>query len=395
MSHLPPELWLAIFRFATTTELTASLLATSYRSFDYPTNGFIDDSLKVKYAIVHVCRSWRDLASSMLYEDVLVLTEYASILRHILKGHSEDDGAGHRHRVRRLCLPYSASVPQMSTRYPTDAVSILQMCPSLEVLVRPNMAYGSRGEAQMFEYEAEPCPPLPSLKRLDWWHRNDAARTGGINCLTDVLQAAPNLTYLSLEGEVGLSLMQLHTTVTLPALTTLHVRRVNSLFMLQISKWYLPSLRHIILDGYTNVYMVQSIARSFGEQIWTMELGKSLRFYMDDAVHPILEGCPNLKELNYRLFFTRNPTPPATPHASLSTVGLHGATNLFFEHHEHELWAHLERHLEAFCSPSYPALRQILLHGDWGSILGDPRYQHSAQVQKLKERGCSVDVCHY
>jgi len=390
--RLPPELWISIFRYATVTHLTPSLSTTIYTPFLPTTEGITDKSLKVKCTINRVCRLWRNLAIDLLYEDVLVLNEHVQDLRRVLEGQADGENE-HTRRVRRLCMPYSSSVPQMASAYPTDALSILRACPSLEVLARPNPVYGSRGEAQLFEYPAEPCPPLTSLKRLDWWHRNDAARTGGINCLIDVLQAAPNITYLSIEGEMGLSLMQLASIIELNALTTIHLRRVNTLFILQISKWHLPSLQHVILDGYTNVHMLQSIARSFGSQMRTLELGKSLKFLISDSLHPVLDACSALKELNYYVFFTRPPSVSPEPHPSLTTVRLHSAINLLLLENDDSYWSHINLHFAAFCSPSFPALKRVLLHGSWSFILDHPQCLPS--MQKLIQRGCSVEeVCY-
>ena len=387
MSRLPPELWLLIFRHAATTNLTSSLVATTYLPFHAVTQDFVDHSLKVKHTIVQVCRMWRDLGTGLLYEDLLVRSEHARGLRDTMEKLQRDE-SGHMHRVRRVCLPYSSSVPQMAIAYPTDAMMILKSCSSLEVLVRPNMLYGSRGEAMLFDYQAEDCPPLPSLKRLDWWHRNDAARTEGINCLPHVLRETPNLTYLSLEGEVGLSLMQLNIIISLPKLTTLHFRRINMLFILQISKWDLPTLRTIVLDGFTDQHMLYAITQYFGKQLRTLEFGMSLKFFAIDALLPLLTLCRLLEEVNYYVFFTKFPDELAIPHPSLTTVGLHGAHNAIYHGHPQELWYHAERHFDHFCSSFFPALKKVILYGDWRLIINDPRYP--AWVEKFKSRGCTV-----
>ncbi|THH20976.1 hypothetical protein EUX98_g8473 [Antrodiella citrinella] len=390
---LPPELWLIIFRHATVTRFTASLSSTTYIPFlSISESIVIDEALQTKYVIIRVCRLWRDLAIDLLYEDVVVLREYATGLRGALEDHAATD-IGHRSRVRRVCLPYSSTVPQMATAYPTDVLGILKDCPSLEVLVRPNLIYGSRGEAQLFEYQAEECPPLNSLKRVDWSHRNDAARTGGINSLADVLLAAPNVTFLSIEGQVGLNLMRPNSTVVLNALTTLHFRHVNMLFTLLITKWQLPSLRHIILDGCTDIYMLQSIAQSFGHQIQTLELGKSLKFYANDALHPVLESCPVLEEISYYVCFTKVPDSLPKPHRSLHTVRLHSAINLLLLVDEDMYWSHVDAHFHTFCSTtSYPTLSRVVLYGSWSPILD--HLQNLPGMQKLKKRGCIVEVFH-
>ncbi|TCD66006.1 hypothetical protein EIP91_001906 [Steccherinum ochraceum] len=374
MVSLPPELWLAIFRHAVTTGLTASLFSTTYQPFEVTSETSTDHSLKVKLTIIRVCKLWRDLAISLLYEDLLVLHEYSGDLRRALERRMDEE-ATEGSRSRRVCLPYSSTVPQMATKYPTDAVTILTRCPSLEVLSRPSMVYGSQGEFELFEYAAEDCPPLPSLKRLDWWHRNDAARSGGVNCLVDVLQAAPNITYLSLEGELGLSVMQLNSEIVLAGLTTLRLRRVNMLFILQISKWSFPSLETVILDGYTNTFMLQNVGSAFGGRLKRLELGRSLRFYINDVLSHIFEWCPTLEEINYYAYFTYAPDLLPAPHQHLTAVGLHGVKNPIFMDHEPHHWHHLEAHFATYCvAESYLALRTIRLHGDWQHVFSHPEY---------------------
>ena len=325
----------------------------------------------------------------LLYEDVIIFSKHASFIRKTLEGVGDDEFR-QRVRVRRVCLPYSSSVPQMATAYPTDAISILASCPSLEVLVRPMLMRGDPGEAQLFQYLAEPCPPLTSLKRLDWWHRNEAAKTGGINSLVDVLKAAPNLNYLSLEGEVWMYAMQLNTTITLRHLTTLHLRCVNILFVLQLSKWSFPSLRNVILDRFIHDSMPETIGQSFGSHIRTLELGKSLKFYTHDALRPILHACPHLEEVNYYVFFTARFNALQEPYGTLTTIGLHGAHNPIFDGYTDELWTHLEHHLSIWCSSFYPNLAKLVLYGDWRYILNHPRY--AVWEQKWKEMRLLVEV---
>lgn len=143
MLFLPPELWLAIFRHAVTTGLTASLFSTTYKPFGVISETSTDHSLKVKLTIICVCKLWRDLAMSLLYEDVLVLSEHSGAMREAIERRIYEEyteGRGMR-GPRRVCLPYSSTVPQMATKYPTDGVTILTKCSSLEVLSRPRRGW--------------------------------------------------------------------------------------------------------------------------------------------------------------------------------------------------------------------------------------------------------------
>ena len=262
---------------------------------------------------------------------------------------------------------------------------MLKACPQLEVLVRP---IPSRMEELRFELPAEECPRLESLKRLDWWHHNDAARSGGVNALSDVLRAAPNLQYLSLGGDLWLSLL-VRTPITLPSLTTLRIRRMNVLFLQQICRWSLPSLQHVIIDTHSNHALLEGFWSTFGDQVKTLELGKSLKFYVCDMVYYILANCGNLEELCYYVQFTSPPRLPAEQHGALHTVRLHAAENGFFADETNNFWGHLEEHFALYAGPQLTSLKRVVLHGDWDAIRSDARF--APIVQQVLDRGCAVE----
>ncbi|THG99964.1 hypothetical protein EW026_g2492 [Hermanssonia centrifuga] len=266
-----------------------------------------------------------------------------------------------------------------------QAAALLKVCPQLEVLVRPIPALQ---DELRFELPGEECPPLTSLKRLDWWHHNDAARCGGVNALTDVLHAAPNLQYLSLGGDMWLNLLQ-RKPIELPSLSTLRIRRMNVLFLHQICRWSLPSLGHVIIDTYTNHRLFDDFWSTFGDQIKSLELGRSLKFYVLDMVYHVLANCPNLEELNYYVQFTASPHLPLDRHISLTTVRLHAAPNSFFTEGGNAYWEHIGEHFSAFCQPLFPALKRFVLHGDWEAVRWDSRFR--LLTQKLKDRGCIIE----
>jgi hypothetical protein len=131
-----------------------------------------------------------------------------------------------------------------TTIQPLFSVAILKRCPELEVLVRP--APESVGNL-CFEFRAEGLP-LTSLKRLEWWYINDAARSGGINSLDGVLSGTPNLQYLSIGGELRTCQLQLKVP-HLPLLSTLRLQWMNGLFVRQLCWWSLPTLAHVVVDS--------------------------------------------------------------------------------------------------------------------------------------------------
>jgi len=383
---LPVELWLHIFRLSTITPLTHRLRAITYHPFQtIPLIAAQDDAeaVKTKLALVRVCKAWRALAIDLLYEDIWMGSP--GKLPKLLAGLDGDDlDFPDRGRwIRRASLPYTSSATL--TPRPLEAVKILEHCPRLEVLVR--VGPFRPDEDLRFEFPAE-CPPLPSLKRLDWWHVNDAARSGGINSVGDVLHAAPNLEYLSLGGYVKFVHLQ-RSTINLPVLTTLRILRLNVLFVQQTTQWSMPSLRCLVIDTVEDIGILEPFWDAFGAQIRTVELGHSLSYYVYDTLSYILPGCPNLEVLNYYVHFTAIPSSFSDTFYSLKTVGLHAHPNLLLPPESTEYWRRIQDHIAMLCRPSFPSLKTVILYGDWDAVIEDIRYPFL--IQSLLDRRCIIE----
>ncbi|KAH9952093.1 hypothetical protein B0H21DRAFT_13540 [Amylocystis lapponica] len=383
LSSLPTEIWLQIFRLATISPLTARLRATTYSPFETANVGITyDEATKVKFVLVLVCKQWRRLVTEFLYEDVCL--RHPEAFQAALERGAGDDPEGYGRWVRRVYLPYSSSAT--ATSHPLAALRILEQCPQLEILVRIGLP---RVEEPLLRFEfPATCPSLASLRRLDWWHHNEASGTGGINSLFDVLNAAPNIQYLTLGGDVWLGFLQT-SPVSLPSLTTLRLLRMSVLFVREISRWSLPQLTHVIIDTVTTFDMLHMFWHTFGARIQTLELGISLRYYISDALSFVLAGCPNLKELNYHVHLTKACRLP-DGHPILATIGLHSHSNAFSPVGGTSYWEHLEAHLALFSEPVFPALKRVVLYGDWSAALEDSRYPFL--IQPLRDRGCMVEV---
>ena len=207
--------------------------------------------------------------------------------------------------------------------------------------------------------------------------------------MSDVLLAAPNLQYLSIGGDLLLSLMQ-HLSIELPSVTTIRLRRMNMLFIQQICRWRLPALAHVIIDTISNVNALETFWEVFGPQIRTMELGQSLKYYISDSLSFFLPGCPNLEQLNYYLHFTVKPYPLTCQYPSLSIIGVHAHPTSFFPVGSSSYWEQLNEHFRMYSSPCFPALKAIELYGDWGPVLNDDS-RSSWLIGSLQDRGYRVE----
>lgn len=267
-----------------------------------------------------------------------------------------------------MVLPYQSTVagPSRSLK----SIGILKLCPNLHTLLRPQRSFL---DGIQFDYEAEGIS-LPRLERLHWWHHDEAERSGGINSLGVVLRGAPDLRYLFIGGVVGTNRIRMEREqMVLSKLEVLRLHIRSGLLLQQIiSRWSLPSLTHLIMDSPPVKDGLNAIWETFGQQLEVVEFGRHVRFLMRDDLSSCLEGCPNLKELNYHFFFTA-PAHGLQSHANLMVVGLHSQTNDLLSDGG-SLWNLIEHHFEILSGPALSALQKVVLHGSWRSILNHPRF---------------------
>ena len=242
------------------------------------------------------------------------------------------------------------------------------MCTNIETLVRPRPT-----DDLAFHFAAQNISLL-SLRRLDWWYNNEAERSGGINSLNAVLRSAPNLRYLSAGGVPDIGHVRTDPSpLSLPELHTVRLDRNSAVFLRQlVNSWSMPSLSRIALDYPLVDAWMDTLWESFGEQLRTVELGKHVLFLLKDHITPCLQFCRGLTELNYFIFFAAIPSIRII-HTSISTIGLHASVNGLLQYGGQPC-GHVQQHFEILTNRNaFPALRQILLYGDWKCMLSDPR----------------------
>ena len=285
-----------------------------------------------------------------------------------------------------MVLQYNSTVPGPNG-LPMESIEILKLCPHIHTLLRPRF---TPTDTLRFDYEIDEVP-LPTLQHLEWWHYNDAERSGGINSLSAVLRGAPNISYLFVGGVRSFSRLWLQEG-TFPHLRTLRLGTINGLFLHQIvSSWSLPSLTCIVLDSPLPDSGWGSIWNAFGRQLKAIEFGKNLRFFSYDQLSPCLNGCPGLEQLNFYPSFTA-PAENIQPHTSLTTVRLHLAVNNLLYNVDDLVWDLLDRHFKILCGGDLPALRCIILHGNWNSILHHSRFIPIRE--RLQDTNIILEILH-
>ncbi|KAJ6601279.1 hypothetical protein DFH09DRAFT_1020616 [Mycena vulgaris] len=373
---LPTELWLEIF-----THLDGRSYTSSHAPFQ-PTPGVASEGgVGSAYsAVCAVCRDWRAWAIELMYRNI-------KISDGVRMNEGLDVPREYGRWVRRAVVPYSTTATE--TCKPLPSTEVLGLCPNLEVLVRPPHSHTSSRRLR-FEFDAT-CPALVSLKRLEWWNNWEASRTGGINSITAVLLATPNLEYLFIGGVpystapfYGL-VPQIH----LPSLRTLRLS-INNAMLLQhiVHRWALPALNTMVLDS-PIVGAMDMIWETLGPQLEFVEFGRHIRFLLDPALTPCLQGCPSLREINYYVFLTAPPElAPGTDYPSVTSIGINMLGNAFLEETRAE-WDHLAQHFDALAGSMFPNLRRLRLFAASEWLLADVRFK--SMHQRMIDRGCMVE----
>lgn len=326
--------------------------------------------------ISEVCASWKQLVGPLLYADVRIRHGRLQ-LKSTLAGSDTQEPCGKF--VRRLVLPYSqTATPRAQAE--TFALDILKECTRLETIVRPRR---DQMDSLQWEFPA-PDMTLESVTRLEWWHYNDAARTGGINSFQDVLRRTPNLRYLSIGGDLWLTFTGATSPVCLPHLTTLQLHRMNVLFFPLICRWEMPALTNVVVSASSQG--IEGFWDTQGVNLQLVEFGDHLRFFVHDEMSLVLEKCPNLKTLQYYVFFMSK-CQYLGRHSAITTVGLHAHPCSLFNPDDESTAQHVGAHL-TFISASFPHIQQLHLYGDWTPFTNAPQFLDTYAL--LISRGVSV-----
>ncbi|EIN13857.1 hypothetical protein PUNSTDRAFT_21900, partial [Punctularia strigosozonata HHB-11173 SS5] len=364
---LPPEIWLHVFDYVSS--LPSSSVA--YEPFTCVSLHDYDAALDTRKNLVLVCKQWRNLLASALYADLRIRGRHdiADQLVKSLRGDQTPDGVCPGQRVRRAELPYSHSTTERYS-HPTveGAIEILQQCPCLETLVRPGIyerGVCSAVEELRYEFPA-PIIPLPSLRRLEWWHNDEACRTGGINSLTATLRSAPNLEVLAIGGQMRYYCPNARESVELPKLTTMYLRnRTNAIFIREVCSWSLPAFSSLVVESCANDLGLELLWDQLGSSLKTVELGSNMCFFVADRITRMLECCESLVELNYYVFFTDHFVFGGS-HPSITCIQLHAQKNTVLDIPDDMYWNHLGKHVSLLTRARFPELRSVVLHGrEW------------------------------
>ncbi|KAF8899140.1 hypothetical protein BD779DRAFT_1666862 [Infundibulicybe gibba] len=382
---LPTEIWIEIFKWATYSPRQSRWWSSDiehdnvYVPFERAPGQTIEsETLNARRNLGLVCKQWKVLTEGFLYQDVNI-RRGAHALRELFD--RKEQHGSHHGLARLFSRIQTVTGPHVDSVTP---IEILKCCTEIKTLVRPQYL---QSEILSFEFDID-CPRLPLLRRLEWWHNREAARSGGINSLQVVLQNAPNLRYLFLGGVPSINCIGL-AYISLPELQTLRFHLQNSgILRMLVTRWSLPSLKCVITDTPMTGLAMLAIWETYGSQLLAVEFGKHLRFLMFDYLTQCMKLCPNLESISYSLFFAVAPNL-AKAHRSIKYVNIDASVNDFLVDGE-SIWAIINQHFSALLGGMFPALERIVFYGDWRGIISHQRF--NSIRQQLHSQACVMEL---
>ena len=399
---LPPEVWHHIFTDATAPPATAGTEDYKKRlRFQCP-------HFRLRYSLVLVCKLWRVLALQFLYECVWITHARAALyFQRVLVKSMLQRPLGYGNWVRHLILPTaSVNTSKEGVRF----VDIIRFCPQLETLTKAHYFgddddYFWRGLACTVPYEPGrylSFGSFASLRYLHWCYsgsRDTNYEDLEAWRLSEIVLHAPNLSFLSIQHfRRPLLGFYPHThpnTVLCPSLTTLEFRSAfTNTVPFVVRSQDMQNLVHVIalpeaLFGFDPATAHLSIIALFGHQLQVIEFmdGGSTNPVTAENIQTIFQHCPKLRKFKYNLECTALRPEFPILHPSLSHITLRTA----FDERSDAIvaWRCLRLHFAAFIGKSFPALRCVVLEGDWSWATQDFRF--SSWHRSLLARGCLLE----
>jgi hypothetical protein len=330
-SKLPPELWAHIFRL--TTDIpglldvsplsTTEILPRSWIEYDIDGSSLrrravrdIQWSALMKSVLVLVCRYWRSVAASLLYE-YIALSSYASAyqLERTLSDNIADGTVpplGSFIKLLDISLVQSEHT-DANARRSSPFPFILSRCRNLQIVT-----FWSDADSRSQINEHYPSTILDRISspllQLDWSSKHRSTLLFVMR-----LRHFEQLQVLSLAFDNELDYSLQRSVVSLPHLHTMQLYDGDAAeYITWLSTWQLPMLQRLLLccpEGHIS-HLVPLLKES-GSQITYLNV-IDMTQDAPSNISAILQSCPQLQHLlipNFALV-----KPIASPHSSLIKV---------------------------------------------------------------------------
>jgi hypothetical protein len=319
-SRLPPEIWLAVFVYATwdsevffTADRHDVLAKFAIDKYGVNLRKNFHAAMRVNRSVSLVCKTWNTLVQDNMFKYILVRNgAHAIQIATALEHHKSSAGNARRPGWWTIRLEVSIRYPSIWTVYHTNALTtIIKNCPNLVVF---STSY-STSNVELFSpaliYDLPKCNANGCLRRLEL--KGDASLILEVVSMLasslEILRISPSRV-TSVPKPRACHLSRLHTFITTFGLSS------------NISTgWNMPSLRTLIAD-----YPLELIQR----------VGRQLRYLSiphEGLLRASLSLCPNLHELfmNCNRPDTENLFDGIKVHSSLRCIIFHRSTLLNYD----------------------------------------------------------------
>ncbi|KZT29176.1 hypothetical protein NEOLEDRAFT_1086166 [Neolentinus lepideus HHB14362 ss-1] len=415
---IPLEIWLLIFQYATyIPESTSVQPLDPFQPSRFPRTAMGANtpvlSMKTKCSLVLVCRSWRQIATELLYEHLVirsfrravqVLLALRSSLRTVTINGIDAIVSEYGQWVKHIEI-HTQSRAAESNRFAESLFRVFQVCPNVRIL---SGTWG--GALPRWLIAAIPRFYGPKLQLLHWDSLSYALRSTNLCTLTpEFLTAFQSLRTLDMRKFGGWTPADYgRSNLALPRLSHL-LLTTNETTLRTATSLVLPSLSHVILevpffhpmpmhlwnfdDSDTmftplNREQLQAFLAAHGLKISSLELLSSPMYLSADETNPdaplsialpfhrlnivcfLLPGvCPNLRDLVFCVHeHVIDVKVLPEPHLSLRRIGLRGVSGEAISP-ERINRSQAVNHLYSFRRKHFPSLEVIRTLGFYGDAM--------------------------
>ncbi|KAF7348603.1 hypothetical protein MVEN_01378100 [Mycena venus] len=346
---LPPELWLHIYRLATSESsplAVANADRFQYLSFPDPFKD-IKHYLRDAYSFVLVCKSWNTLANEILYENIQIRVDRPFQVVQLCTSLKR------RPDTARLVRSILLSPTGFDVNY-----TFLSLCPRLQLVVQPDASNsdtrmlvtgpdleeeeeemvdgGYLTAAVLLRNNISPLPQFHSLKHIYWTESSFSSLL-----LRKLVRLTPNLEYLFLTQSSTIRELVENDFPALPSVRRLGLVSTGGLLTYSVFKLDLHNLtRFQCSPSYLHL-----------EELPTLPLLRTLELFGSRSSIPfdiIFSRFPRLQELCYDVWNGLTGVQNPCDAMPLSCIRLHSAVSVIRD------WTPVEGHFAMFVSPGFP-----------------------------------------
>lgn len=341
MSHFPPEIYLAIFDFATYThhvhdpdplDMNFQLFVTkNYRGslrrslvpfcYSWVCLSHAHPSQRTKLSLVRVCRAWMELAYPFLYENIVIgrgryLLSICSVLR-------ENRSLGHCTKRLDIALRDSARPVDEELSLIAD---IIRFLPNLEIVTFSvsSAPYTRDDYSPHLALDALSSTCAHSLRYIHWFRETLVPEAGDLYAL---LRKTPNLrSFRTPLVAVGQSKQPSHGEFFHSSIVAVHAEYSTPDLDTPISPQLMnfPSLRQLSLSVSLSVDpRWGQFLQAHGNYLQHIQvLVHHVGSFMQSDLTCIIASCPNLVRLDFNFSYWSHFPPLVTLPPTVQTLGI-------------------------------------------------------------------------